>query len=204
MQNCPVSPEHRKTYTNSVSKSIKQYRTNFFLGTFGSRTTSTTHRYDDDDSSDDADNLTTTRTYIVEFLVGFTISRKGLRVMTTDTFDNYMLDVIRRRPYSSEIFILCRKGDAGAVKRLLDRVEASIYDVDEDGMSLLHKAASHPKLCQILPARGADVYLRDDYDALFAKQSESFILMCEIGGYDPWHSYGPRAIQRNICDDISV
>lgn len=71
--------------------------------------------------------------------------------MTTDTFDNYMLDVIRRRPYSSEIFILCRKGDAGAVKRLLDRVEASIYDVDEDGMSLLHvRVRKNPRLSQKL------------------------------------------------------
>ncbi|CAD6449242.1 39ddf245-6cb6-4472-bd36-f8e5c72a58fd-CDS [Sclerotinia trifoliorum] len=69
MQNRPVSSEHRSTYTNSVSKSIKQYRTNFFLGTFCFRTTSTTHRYDDNDSSDDADNSTTTRAYLVEFLV---------------------------------------------------------------------------------------------------------------------------------------
>ncbi|KAF7854563.1 hypothetical protein EAF04_010372 [Stromatinia cepivora] len=213
MQNRPVSPRHGTTYTNSIFKSIEQYRTNFFLGTFSFRTTSTTYRYDDNDSTDDANNSTTTKAYLVEFLIGFTTCRKGFRVMTTNTFDNYRLDVIRQQPYDSEIFILCWNGDAGAVKRLLDRGEASIYDVDEYGDSLLHRAAACPKpeLCQMLLNLEADVNLQNNHgnlpivDAVEQDRSESFNLLCEAGGYDPWPLDGSLTGETfDICNTISA
>ncbi|CAD6449241.1 a632d1e1-a570-4e46-b256-dffee697ad99-CDS [Sclerotinia trifoliorum] len=132
--------------------------------------------------------------------------------MTTDTFDSYRLDVIRRRPNDSEIFQLCRIGDTGAVKRLLDRGEASIYDVDEYEESLLHIAVcySDPELCQMLLARGADVYLRNTLrlpidNAMMLNRSESFISLCEIGGYDLWPLDGSFALKPyKICDNISM
>ncbi|KAJ8063352.1 hypothetical protein OCU04_008580 [Sclerotinia nivalis] len=212
MQNRPVSPRHRSNYTNGVFKSIDQHRTNFFFGTFSFRTISTTYRYDDNDSPNDADNSTTTKDYLVEFLIGFTTCRKGFRVTATNTFDHYRLDVIRRRPNNSEIFKVCTEGDAGAVKRLLDRGEASIYDVDEYGESLLHKAAScaDPKLCQMLLDLGADVYLENNNGSspmvhtIGWERPESFILICE-SGYDLWPSDELLAFKaRHICNTISV
>lgn len=127
-----------RSSAGSVSKSFNQYKTNFLLGTVNFRTVSTTHRYNDDDGIDDADNSTTTKTFLVELLIGFTTCRKGFRFMATSNFDRYALDVVRRRPYDSEIFKLCRNGNFQAVRRLLDRGEASIHDVEEFGKSLLH------------------------------------------------------------------
>lgn len=134
----PVSSKVWRNLPSGVSKSINLYKKNFLLGIYSLRTISTTHRYDDGDSVDDENNLTTTKTFLFEFLIRFTTYWKGFRIMTTNTFDRYTLNVIRRRPAGSKIFQLCEDGDVQAVKRLLDRGEASIYDVDEMGRSLLH------------------------------------------------------------------
>lgn len=119
-------------------KSVHQYKTNLFLGTFGFRTTSTVQRYNEDDSTDDADNSTATKSFLVEFLVGFTTCRKGFRLMMSEKFDHITLDVLRRRPHYSMIFYACRFGRFLAVEKLLDSGEASIHDTDEKGWSLLH------------------------------------------------------------------
>ncbi|TGO39087.1 hypothetical protein BHYA_0061g00440 [Botrytis hyacinthi] len=153
-----------KGSAGSVSRSFNQYKTNFLLGTLNFQTISTTHRYSDVDEADDSDNSTTTKTFLVELLIGFTTCRKGFRFMATSNFDRYALDVVRRRPYDSEIFELCRNGNFQAVRRLLDRGEASIHDVNERGESLLHLAVTgdNKQLCTMLLDLGADVYWKDD------------------------------------------
>ncbi|THV47080.1 hypothetical protein BGAL_0337g00140 [Botrytis galanthina] len=179
-----------RSSAGSVSKSFNQYKTNFLLGTVNFRTISTTHRYNDDDGIDDADNSTTTKTFLVELLMGFTTCRKGFRFTTTSTFDRCALDVVRRRPSDSEIFKLCKNGNIQAVRRLLDRGEASVHDVDERGESLLHLAVSGDdiQLCRMLLDRGADVHWEDDYGFLpisGASALTSFVTLFEAG-YDFW------------------
>ncbi|QSZ36037.1 hypothetical protein DSL72_007161 [Monilinia vaccinii-corymbosi] len=178
---------------HGVSRSVRQWKSNFLLGTFSYKTTSTTHRYDDNDVKDNTNNPTTIKTFVVEFLVGFIACRKGLRVMMTDSFDRYSLDVIRKRPNDSEIFNLCLNGNVNAVKLLLDHGEASIHDVEENGSSLLHKAVRsfNPQLCQMLLHLGADIHLRANcgmlpiQEAMICQQSACYIAIIEAG-YDIW------------------
>ncbi|KAF7927760.1 uncharacterized protein EAE98_006142 [Botrytis deweyae] len=186
-----------KCSAGSVSKSFNQYKTNFLLGTLNFRTISTTRRYNDDDGTDDADNSTTTKTFLVELLMGFTTCRKGLRFMATSNFDRYALDVVRRRPDDSAIFELCRYGNVQAVRRLLDRGEASVHDVDEDGESLLHIAFSNDnsQLCTMLIDLGADLYWEDDYGIISvftASTLPSFAAIFEAG-FELWPLYESRS-----------
>ncbi|KAF7881353.1 uncharacterized protein EAF01_011864 [Botrytis porri] len=185
-----------KSSAGSVSRSMNQYNTNFLLGTLNFRTISTTHRYSDVDGTDDADNSTTTKTFLVKFHMGFTTCRKGFRFMMTSTFDRYALDVVRRRPNDSEIFELCIDGNVQAVKRFLDRGEASIHDVDEDGESLLHKAVirDNKQLCTMLLDFGADVYWKDDYGIFPISRASSLTCFAAISeaGFDFWSLYASR------------
>ncbi|KAF7891033.1 uncharacterized protein EAF02_001358 [Botrytis sinoallii] len=186
-----------KSTAGSVSKSFNQYKTNFLLGTLNFRTISTTHRYNDDDGTDDADNSTTTKTFLVELLMGFTTCRKGFRFTTTSTFDHLTLDVVRRRPNNSEIFRLCEHGNTQGVKRLLDRGEASVHDVDEDGESLLHIALwrDNSQLCTMLLDLGADVHWEvDDGDPPISVASAltSFAAIVEAG-FELWPFFVSRS-----------
>ncbi|TGO11230.1 hypothetical protein BTUL_0114g00070 [Botrytis tulipae] len=186
-----------RSSAGSVSKSFNQYKTNFLLGTVNFRTISTTHRYNDEDGIDDADNSTTTKTFLVELLMGFTTCRKGFRFMATSNFDRYALDVVRRRPYDSEIFKLCINGNVQAVRRLLDRGEASIHDVDERGRSLLHIAVScdNWQLSTMLLDVGADLHWEDDDGHLpvsMATTLTSFTTLVEAG-FELWPFYLSRS-----------
>ncbi|KAM0130981.1 hypothetical protein ACHAO1_007574 [Botrytis cinerea] len=193
----------------SVSKSVNQHKTNFLLGTFNFRTTSTTYWYNDDDGKDGANNSTTTKTFLIEFLMGFTTCRKGFRFMTTSTFDRYALDVVRRRPNDSEIFKLCRDGSVQAVRRFLDRGEASIHDVNEIGGSLLHIAVinDNEQLCAMLLDLGADVYWEDDHGLLpimRASTSTSFFTIAEAV-FESWPLYLLAAsIFHSSSESISI
>ncbi|KAF7911945.1 hypothetical protein EAE99_010953 [Botrytis elliptica] len=186
-----------KCSAGSVSKSFNQYKTNFLLGTLNFRTISTTRRYNDDDGTDDADNSTTTKTFLVELLMGFTTCRKGLRFMATSNFDRYALDVVRRRPDDSAIFELCRYGNVQAVRRLLDRGEASVHDVDEDGESLLHIAFSNDnsQLCTMLIDLGADLYWEDDYGIISVSTASTLPSFAAIfeAGFELWPLYESRS-----------
>ncbi|KAF7891646.1 hypothetical protein EAF00_007948 [Botryotinia globosa] len=149
--------------------------------------------YNDDDGIDDADTSTTTKTFLVELLMGFTTCRKGFRFMATSNFDRYALDVVRRRSDDSEIFKLCRNGNFQAVRRLLDRGEASIHDVDEGGRSLLHITVScdNWQLSTMLLDVGADLYWEDDDGHLpvsMAKALTSFATLFEAG-FELWPLY---------------
>ncbi|KAF5870317.1 uncharacterized protein Bfra_009701 [Botrytis fragariae] len=179
-----------KDSAGSVSRSFDQYKTSFLLGTLNFRTISTTHRYSDDDGTDDADNSTTTKTFLIELFMGFTTCRKRFRFMMSSNFDQYALDVVRRRPNNSEIFRLCKRGNVQGVKKLLDRGEASIHDINEKGESLLHKAvfAADTQLCTMLLDLGADVYWEDDYGIVPISRAlalTSFAAISEAG-YDLW------------------
>ncbi|TGO67879.1 hypothetical protein BOTNAR_0034g00390 [Botryotinia narcissicola] len=178
-----------RSSAGSVSKSFNQYKTNFLLGTLNIRTISTTHRYNGDDGTDGADNSATNKTFLIEFLMGFTKCRKGFRFMATSNFDRYALDIIRRRPNDSEIFELLDDGNFQAVKVLLGRGEASVHDVDESGNSLLHFASflSNAQFCTMLIGLGADLYLPNDHAFLPIRvASEPTFSAIVEAGFDLW------------------
>ncbi|KAJ9145136.1 hypothetical protein NKR23_g5552 [Pleurostoma richardsiae] len=62
-------------------------------------------------------------------------------------------------PKSSLVFELVKNGDLQAFKELLDARAATIWDHDEDGLSLLHHAVRQvqPAMCQFLVESGLDV-----------------------------------------------
>ena len=80
----------------------------------------------------------TRKSFTVRFLCRFTSGRRGFRISANDSFDHWTFNTIRRRPWNSEIFVLCRVGNINGVKRLLDYGEASVFDVDDHGDSPLH------------------------------------------------------------------
>ncbi|TEY71740.1 hypothetical protein BOTCAL_0087g00070 [Botryotinia calthae] len=197
-----------KSSRGSVSKSVNQHKTNFLLGTFNFRTISTTNRYNDDNGTDDADNSTTTKTFLIEFLMGFTTCRKGFRFTTTSTFDRYALDVVRRRPNDSEIFELCGYGNVQAVKRLLDRGEASIHDVSEQGESLLHIAAisKNAHLCTMLLDLGADIYWKDDGGYFPISRASTLTCFSTIAeaGFELWPTLLDSLLVSHSLTNISI
>jgi hypothetical protein len=80
----------------------------------------------------------TRQSFTIRFLYRFKSCRRGFRFHLDDTFDTWIFNSIRRRPWDSEIFQLCREGDVQGVKMLLDCGGASVFDVDDHGDSPLH------------------------------------------------------------------
>ena len=93
-------------------------------------------------SQADEDNQFRRKIFVVQFLWKFASCRKGVRICTRNSFDQWTLNTIQRRPNNSKIFRLCRKGDLEGVRQLLQNGDASLYDVDETGCSLLHVSPS--------------------------------------------------------------
>lgn len=85
----------------------------------------------------------TRKSFTVRFLCRFATCRRGFRVCTNDTFDNWTFNTIRRRPWDSKIFDLCTVGDVEGVKKLIHYGEASVFDVTQEGWSLLHARTLH-------------------------------------------------------------
>ena len=74
----------------------------------------------------------------VNISIGMGSCRKGLRFNFKDRFDNWSLNPIRQIPDNSPIFKAIIDGDITEVQKLLDLGKASVYDVNENGDSLLH------------------------------------------------------------------
>jgi hypothetical protein len=104
--------------------------------------TTSTMFYDVEDSGDDeTSTIRTKKTFTFNFLWGYSSCRRGVRISTNSSFDSLTLNAIRRRPYDSQIFMLCEEGDTMGVEKLLQTGDASLYDTDEDGYGLLHVSA---------------------------------------------------------------
>jgi hypothetical protein len=50
----------------------------------------------------------------------------------------YSISPVNIRPDDSLVFRFCQMGNTEAVRELFDRQQATIYDVNSDGMTLLH------------------------------------------------------------------
>jgi hypothetical protein len=155
--NCPESANIRATESKSVisarpgpiPKSISkpscviQTRTmqkalNVGLGMLSFQSTTKSWKACGDCDGKEDDSKPGRKFFTVRFLCRFASCRRGFRICTNDVFDNWTFDTIRRRPWDSEIFRLCRAGDIAGVRNLLDYGAASVFDVDGDGYSPLH------------------------------------------------------------------
>ncbi len=83
------------------------------------------------------------RVWTMNIFVRMGYCRKGLRMSVTGQFDTWCLNPIRHIPNDSPIFRAIGDGDIVEVQKLLDLGKASVYDVDEDGDSLLHVSVAH-------------------------------------------------------------
>jgi hypothetical protein len=131
-------PEPRARSSDSILTRTMQKSLDLGLGLLSLQTTAKSLKAFGNDSREEKDAKSTRKLFTVRFLCRFATCRRGFRICTDDTFDNWTFNTIRRRPWNSDIFLLCRRGDIGGVKKLLDYGEASLFDVDEDGASPLH------------------------------------------------------------------
>jgi hypothetical protein len=104
--------------------------------------TITQDSFEDNSESTKKEETVVRSSYVVQLLMGITTCRRGFKLSTTDRFDSWTLNAVRRRPSDSKVFALCYADDVDGIESLLLRGEASIHDVDEEGDSLLHVITS--------------------------------------------------------------
>lgn len=76
------------------------------------------------------------KSFTVRVLWRLTSSRRGFKISTNDTVDNWTFNTIRRRLGGSVIFELCAGDDVTGVRNLLDYGPASVFDTDEISLAL--------------------------------------------------------------------
>ncbi|KFY11224.1 hypothetical protein V491_07313 [Pseudogymnoascus sp. VKM F-3775] len=101
----------------------------------------------------------------IKVLIKLSSYARGLRFQTNNLLNGYYLNSIRCIPNDSLVFKVCRSGDAQGMLKLFSAGMASSYDVDQNGLSLLHHACSFgkPDICRLLVDLGADIYQPDNY-----------------------------------------
>ncbi|KAF8860674.1 hypothetical protein BDZ45DRAFT_672395 [Acephala macrosclerotiorum] len=79
------------------------------------------------------------------------------------------LDGIRAIPSDAPIFQLCKIGDLQGIQKPMTNDNASLYDVNDQGKSLLHLALSneHPDICKFLIEDNATSDVLDDLKMRF-------------------------------------
>jgi hypothetical protein len=119
-------------------KIITQTSIDAGLGALRIRSTSAKILSPNGEPCKDDDDKHNKKSYVIQLILGFTTCRKGFRISTSSGFDNWTFNTIRRRSSSDEIFQFCEDGNTERVWELLRYGEASVFDVDENGQSLLH------------------------------------------------------------------
>jgi len=117
------------------------------LGALTLRSTSTTILDQDNDPEDRRNESLTRKSFVVNFLWRFASCRRGFRISTTNTFDSWSFNTIRKQPTDSQIFKLCKIGDTLGVRELLSYGRASVFDVDDTGATPLHVRTQN--LCKV-------------------------------------------------------
>jgi hypothetical protein len=79
----------------------------------------------------------------IKVLIKLSSYTRGLRFQTNNFLNGCYLNSTRCIPNDSPIFKLCQYGDAQGMLKLFSAGTASIYDVDQNGQSLLHVSILH-------------------------------------------------------------
>lgn len=132
-----IHDEPSNTSQQLLTRLANTSHINVFGFMHGSIITTTTGYSDSLEGDKDAELHSSTKsTFQVLFKLSF--YTRGLRFQTNDSLNSWCLNSIRCISKDSPIFTLCQNGNAQGMLRLFRARKASIYDVDEQGWSLLH------------------------------------------------------------------
>lgn len=126
----PIAPSEIRVQTKTSLKYIE-------AGVAALNLKSTTTKLQDA-NGDESDATSSKTTFVVNFIWRFLSCRRGFRVTMSNNFDDFSFHTIRKRLDNSTIFKLCKSGDTIGVENLIAAGQASLYDVDSKGSSLLH------------------------------------------------------------------
>jgi len=132
-----IHDEPSNTSQQLLTRLANTSHINVFGFMHGSIITTTTGQSNSLEGDKDAELYSSTKlTFQVLFKLSF--YTRGLRFQTNDSLNSWCLNSIRCISNDSPIFTLCQNGNAQGMLRLFRARKASIYDVDEQGWSLLH------------------------------------------------------------------
>ncbi|KFX92234.1 hypothetical protein V490_05501 [Pseudogymnoascus sp. VKM F-3557] len=187
----PASSEVPIHAYNGYSNTSQQPLTRFTLYSNPAQSSSSPQ------GNEDAELYSSTK-LTIKVLIKLSSYTRGLRFQTNNFLNGYYLNSTRCIPNNSPIFKLCQYGDAQGMLKLFSARTASIYDVDQNGQSLLHHACSSGRLdvCRLLIDLGADIYQPDNTGLIPTSGIRSSLEHGKIihfmvdAGIDPFHSVG--------------
>lgn len=122
----------------STLATLKQVSQNFLQAGFGTLQFRSTSVTQSEMSKDETENPKIVKFFVATLILNFSVCRRGFRISSNNNFTNWTFNTFRRRPSSSDVFRFCRQGNTGAVRELIHCGEASVFDIDDYGDSLLH------------------------------------------------------------------
>lgn len=111
-----------------------------------------------------------------QFPAWFLARSISMAISSSTAGPELILRTLRILPSTSDVFRLAQNGDLNEVKALFSKGQASIYDVDINNWSILHKAflVGQKEVCEFLLDAGADPHISADNNSSVVERAWHF------------------------------